>query len=334
MSPLKSPLMSPLRSLVLSLWTSPPRALRALRVSALAGLSIPALAACSPDIVPDPSTLPQCAALDSTCGDAHDDDCCASDDIPGGDFNRLNDGAFPARVSPFQLDRYEVTVGRLRAFVLGYDYNQPEPGAGASPSLGAESGWDESWDSELPADADALDASLQCNQIYATWTSSPGPHEAEPVNCVSWYLAFAFCAWDGGRLPTEAEWNYAAAAGNQQRQYPWGNDAPDDTRAVFGCPSNMMKCPIPVVGSKPAGDGLWRQADLSGSMQEWNLDYFGVMPADCDGGCALLADQTKGRVLRGGDFTRPPDSLLTSYRNSSPPEVGQDYIGFRCARDK
>jgi hypothetical protein len=89
--------------------------------------------------------------------------------------------------------------------------------------------WDVAWNASLPVDAAALTAAVKCNSTWQTWSDSPGTPSAEshPMNCINWYEANAFCIWDGGRLPSEAEWNYTAAGGSQQRQYPWGATAPD-----------------------------------------------------------------------------------------------------------
>jgi formylglycine-generating enzyme len=299
-----------------------------------ATLALAAVGACIPDVVPSPSTLPRCAALDAGCGADGQDDCCAADPVPGGQYNRINDVGYPARVDAFALDRYEVTVGRFRAFVTGYTLDEPRAGDGASAVLGAPSGWDATWDAALPADQAALGASLGCSSEYATWTDTPGENEDKPIDCVTWYLAFAFCAWDGGRLPTEAEWNYAAAGGDEQRPYPWGTTGPDATLAVSGCQSSTVSCPIPNVGSLPAGQGKWKQMDLAGSMAEWTLDYFSTLPTDCADKCVQLTDGMLGRDLRGGDFTHDNSQLLTTYRVGILPTDAEAFIGFRCARDQ
>ena len=82
------------------------------------------------------------------------------------------------------------------------------------------------------------------------------------MNCIDWYTAYAFCIWDGGRLASEAEWNFAAAGGSEQRYYPWGDASLDPTLASYGCTEGVWDggstCPLsflPAVGSHTAGDG-------------------------------------------------------------------------------
>jgi len=294
---------------------------------------------------------PSCEGLSATCGPNGDEDCCASPTVLGGTFNRSNDPAFPATVSDFRLDRFEVTVGRFRRFVDAYPASQPTPGDGAHPLI-AGSGWDPGWDGNLPIATDKLLNELECS-AYATWTEAPGAQEQLPITCVSWPLAFAFCAWDGGRLPTEAEWNYAAAAGGEQRPYPWGSQAPDASRAVYGClgDGSGNGCAfgdiLPVGSRSPQGDGKsWldgAQADLAGSMWEWVLDAANFNNC-CDAGyattdCTDCADLTSGvgasaRVQRGGCFTSAPLYLSTAARyNGNPTGPCADLGGFRCARD-
>src|SRR4029079_6159203 len=123
----------------------------------------------------------------------------------------------------------------------------------------AGSGWQSAWDANLAAD---LKIAVKCSAMYQTWTDVPGGNENKPMNCINWYEAFAFCAWDGGRLPTEAEWNYVAAGGNAQRQYPWGSAMTERTQhGGYDCTgdgSPAGTCALTdifKVGSKPAGDG-------------------------------------------------------------------------------
>lgn len=250
-----------------------------------------------------------------------------------------------ATVASFALDKYEVTVGRFRKFVTDYDAwhtanpVNPTSNAGAHP-IAANTGWGQSWAAvaaDLPTNADALIASLKCNATSQTWTDSPGTAitEAYPLNCMSWYEAFAFCIWDGGRLPTEAEWEYAAAGGAQNRLYPWGNAAPDAARANSYDSDQSSKI---VVGSKlTSGSGYYGHADLAGSMWEWAFDwydgtYYGTTSAPAV--CNNCANQAVGshRILRGGGWYDGANYLRAAFRNAFTPATRGHFIGFRCAR--
>lgn len=214
---------------------------------------------------------PSCVGLATTCGAL--DDCCASPLVPGGTYNRSNDPSYPATVSDFRLDKYEVTVGRFRKFVDAYSQNMVVHGAGKNPHNAEDPGWEGIW-STLPADADELRAELNCDAPYQTWTDAPGDNESLPMTCLGVELANAFCTWDGGRVPTEAEWNFAAAGGNEQRKYPWGVEEPGEasTRAIFGSSR------VAPVGSIRAGQGRWGHADLAGNVAEWTRDRHFVYP--------------------------------------------------------
>jgi formylglycine-generating enzyme required for sulfatase activity len=257
--------------------------------------------------------------------------------VVGGTYNRSNDAAYPATVSDFRLDQFEITVGRFRAFVNAYDAapgSKPVLGDGAHPKI-PNSGWQASWNSSLPVDQAALKAAVSCDGSIQTWTDVPGGNENKPMNCISWYDAFAFCAWDGGRLPTEAEWNYAAAGGNEQRTYPWsippGSTTIDSTYAIYG------SAPIAEVGStSPKGDGKWKQADLAGGVDEWTLDWYSdaYSSAQCDD-CALVSKGTiTGRVVRGGSWSFNSSNLLTSARAFFAPTDHNFVAGARCVKPR
>ncbi|WP_437595114.1 formylglycine-generating enzyme family protein [Sorangium sp. So ce1000] len=277
------------------------------------------------------------------CGPSGDESCCASAEaVPGGTFNRNNNTAHPATVSGFSLDRFEVTVGRFRKFVEAYPRSKPAEGAGAHSRIDG-SGWDPDWDVNLPSDAGALKASVKCDLDFQTWTDAAGSNERLPMNCLDWYVAFAFCIWDGGRLPTDAEWNYAAAGGAEHRVYPW-SEPPNSTilepkHAVYDCigdESASQVCTfedVLAVGSRPDGDGRWRQADLSGSVWEWTLDWLDpIYPDMCDD-CANVADpDASRRITRGGSFRFAASGLRTYFRGDFDPPGLDSSIGVRCAR--
>ncbi len=289
---------------------------------------------------------PSCNGLPATCGPSGNESCCASLLVTGGTFYRSYDGvsytsqAYPATVSNFLLDRYEITVGRFRKFVAAYSQSMIVAGAGKNPNNASDPGWDTTWNASLPANATALTTVIQCNPTYQTWTASAGSNEDRPMNCIDWYEANAFCIWDGGRLPTEAEWNYAAAGGTDQRVYPWGATAPDCTYAnYYGAAGGTDFCVLPGTGStnnvgseSPKGDGKYGQADLAGNVWEWTLDWFANPYSQTS--CTNCADTTAAtsRILRGGSFFDSASFLLSSYRGDLVPTSRSYNFGSRCAR--
>ncbi|MGC9983125.1 MAG: SUMF1/EgtB/PvdO family nonheme iron enzyme [Polyangia bacterium] len=288
---------------------------------------------------------PSCTGLPATCGPSGNESCCTSLLVPGGTFYRSYDGvdftdmSYPATVADFYLDKYETTVGRFRRFVnagMGTQASPPASGAGAN-SMITGSGWDSTWNTNLPADTTGLENVINCG-VSQTWTDTVGSNENQPMNCLDWYTAFAFCAWDGGRLPTEAEWNYAASGGSEQRYYPWSSPPTsttlDDSYTVYcggscGGPQN--------VGSKsPKGDGKWGQSDLAGNVEEWTLDWYtSPYPMPC-ANCAYLTEASGSyRAIRGSSFNGVfnfASYLRSAYRGYDNPWDIYNFIGVRCTR--
>lgn len=228
----------------------------------------------------------------------------------------------PATVSSFWLDETEVTVTHFRQFADAFT-GPPAQGAGKHPDL-ANSGWQRTWNDSLPENEAALSASLHCNHDWETWNDLPGVRERFPVACVSYYVAFAYCVWSGGRLPTEAEWEYAASGGSQQRLFPWGNAAPTSELALFDTYA-------PAAGPRLAGMSRYGQLDMAGSVYEWALDYYAPYPDVCDR-CAEVYDGTE-RALRGGSFLQEAEYLSNSARYSFDPSQALGNVGVRCAYD-
>jgi formylglycine-generating enzyme required for sulfatase activity len=257
--------------------------------------------------------------------------------VPGGTYNRSNNAGYPATVSDFRLDTYEITVGRFRKFVAMYSQTMIDLGAGKNPNNASDPGWDKAWDGLLPADEGALRMRVQCNPTDQTWTDAAGNNERLPMNCLSWYVAEAFCTWDGGRLPTEAEWEYAAGAGAENRTYPWGVAVPgaDANLAVYGCYYKTSgtctgRTNIAPVGSVSAGNGKWGQADMAGNVFEWVQDRYAPYPAFCSN-CANLTGSTQW-VFRGGAYDQSAVPLTASYRFSEATPGPYLESGARCAR--
>jgi sulfatase modifying factor 1 len=282
---------------------------------------------------------PSCQGLAKSCGHDSSGNCCESLLVPGGTFNRSNLEEFPATVSPFLLDKYQVTVGRFRRFLQDYDAwrakGHPVAGEGAHPLIEG-SGWEPELDQLLPENGLALRRRVQCDADYETFRFALGETENHPINCVSFAEARAFCIWDGGRLPTEAEWNFAAAGGEEQRTFPWGEEmaTPENRLAAYGCrydgergctPADMAK-----VGMLPFGDARWGHSDMAGNAFDWALDWYTTYTMPCID-CAQL-EPTLYRVIRGGYFDSI-SSWITSERRSNHVQTERiDYISIRCAR--
>jgi formylglycine-generating enzyme len=184
----------------------------------------------------------------------------------------------------------------------------------------------------LPSTASQMISWVKCSPSGETWTDAPSSNEYKPINCINWYTAFAFCIWDKGRLPTEAEWERAAAGGeDENRLFPWGSAAPDCTYANgSGCAN-----PLPV-GSAPAGAGPWGHLDLAGNVFEWTFDYYADWYADPDASGTDIVNLTVAstRVMRGGSVfgSEPALEFRAAARSDVIPSAGGYAVGFRCAR--
>jgi formylglycine-generating enzyme required for sulfatase activity len=252
----------------------------------------------------------------------------------------LNSRVLPTTVSSFYLDKYEVTVGRFRAFLRNYDAwlaaGNPVEGAGAY-QWARELGWQTRWQNALlPSAAELGAAVMTCNGAPFSTLGAPELDEDTPVNCVTWHEALAFCIWDDARLPTEAEWMNAATGGDYNRVYPWGNEPPPSpSYAVYDCSrGGELPCTledIRVVGSKPLGAGRWKHVDLAGSMAEWVADGGSASPFG--GANPTNIEDERLRVLRGGDWTSLAIALQIGQRLFSDPGLRNHLWGIRCARE-
>lgn len=224
------------------------------------------------------------------------------------------------RVSAFAIDRTEVTVARFTAF---WSAGHPAPSGPVvypSGSIAAE------------GSVVAPNTTGQCN-----WTvTGRGAH---PINCVTHATAQAFCVWDGGRLPTEAEWEYAARR-TSGAPFPWRtNDSPGDRACWSGgtVGGRVSTCPVGTFTTGSTPDGI---ADMSGNVYEWTADWHRpYTDTGCWGGTHLsnpLCNTPSGNhPFRGGSWdSNNPAQLRSMTRIPISVSFADRSIGFRCVRSR
>ncbi len=236
--------------------------------------------------------------------------------VPGGTFQMGSDkndaqadsDEFPQHevtVDAFWMDRTEVTNVQFTAF-LNERGDRAENGA---KYIEMEEGY------------------CQIEREGDVYRSRPAANEYAVV-MVSWYGADAYCEWAGGRLPTEAEWEYAAR-GPEGRLYPWGDDAPTCERASHaGCASAAKW-----VGRLPEGASWCGALDMAGNVWEWVADWYGEYPTEGQVNPTGPAS-AELRVARGGGWHSSAQELSTTHRQENGARSCVGCIGFRCAYDE
>ena len=253
-------------------------------------------------------------------------------EVPGGKFLLGATGDEPfvfdnekwghhVEVAPFQMARAPVTNEEFAAFV--------EDGGYREERHWSEAGW--RWRSQ----AGAENPVYWHRQAGGGWLvrrfATLGPLAAhEPVIHVCWFEAEAYCRWAERRLPTEAEWELAAATSGKRR-FPWGDDPPDEIRANL---DGRAGGPVDV-GCHPAGDSLYGCRQMIGNVWEWTASDFQPYPGFVVDPYKEYSEPwfaTPHKVLRGGCWATRGRLLRNTWRNFYPPDRRDVLAGFRtCA---
>lgn len=230
----------------------------------------------------------------------------------------------PVTLDTFYMDQYEVTVEQFAAMLNrlggyaaacdGFDCGHPRDIAGNSTYLIQE---------------DLGDGTVQFYPLtgFANY----------PINHVSWHGASFYCQSVGGRLPTEAEWEYAAR-GTDGRIYPWGSEPPNKEKAVYESESFDDLLPVDAL---PRGASPFGVFGMSGSMWEWvsdwyQEDYYAEVAAEIEAGNPAInppgPESGITKTMRGGAWpsNNLKDRIRTTNRSSLDPTFFSSTVGFRC----
>ena len=217
------------------------------------------------------------------------------------------------KLNSFYLDKYEVTNSEFKRFI----------------------------DSNPIWAKDKTPSELHNGKYLSDWIGNniPAGKPDFPVAFVSWYAAVAFCQAQGKRLPTEAEWEFAARGGHENRAFPWGDEMPDKTQANFA--ESGFGATVAVGSYAPNGYGLF---DMAGNVWEFLADEWApysdkvkLQVNPVAGGDFFLKDTYRQiktrRAIRGGSYGAGPVNLRVTYRDSHLPTNAGDHVGFRCAKN-
>lgn len=261
-----------------------------LRIFSVQPTAAPATPAMVPETISEPIALTSTTCTDGVAPTLEQLDKMVL--IPGGTFVMGdNIGERPQHrvaVESFWIDKYEVTNYQYQRYVR-------ESGASAPTS----------WTNE-------------------EWP--PGQTAFQPVVYVTWREAADYCAAQGKRLPTEAEWEYSCR-GSGNHLFPWGDDIRPGIANTqeAGCEQALS-----VGAYSPDSDSEFGVADLAGNVMEWVASLARPYPYSDDGRNAL-EDASQPRIVRGGAWIAPQEFGTCTIRSSFPPDVANDHLGFRCA---
>jgi len=236
--------------------------------------------------------------------------------------------AHPVPLAPFRISRAPVTAARFAEFVEDGGYRRRE--------WWSDAGW--RWRETTGADGPAYwerRGGHWWRRDFDRWVPLE-PHR--PMVNVSWFEAEAWCRWAGRRLPTEAEWEAAAAGepapggglSQRKRRFPWGDEPPAPRRAHLGA----RYLHAIDVGALAEGDSAFGCRQLIGNVWEWTATDFLPYPGFSPDAYREYSQPWFGthKVLRGGSFATPPRLAWNTFRNFYTPDRRDPWAGFRtCA---
>ena len=255
--------------------------------------------------------------------------------VPGGDYTIGTDDrrsaydnerpAHEVRVERFRIDAAPVTCGAFRAFLDDGGYRRRE--------LWSDDGWSWLRESGVRHPASWLRAGDGWAERAFGRVVPFDP--VRPVIHVCWYEADAYARWAGKRLPTEHEWEVAAAIDPERgiaRRHPWG-DAPATPEHANLDQRTFLPLPI---GAFPAGRSFFGCEQMIGDVWEWTSSDFAPYPGFVSFPYREYSEAHFGKgykVLRGGSWATRPVAIRNTFRNWDLPQRRQIFAGFRCASD-
>jgi formylglycine-generating enzyme len=241
----------------------------------------------------------------------------------------------------FALDEDEVTVARFKAWV---DDGQPVPSEGQKLDPGGPYDGAMRWSDALKAAAQKKSFAAATGCQIAEGYANGGPdattfelgNDSFPMTCVSWAQAVAFCASEGKRLPPNAEWQFAAQAGDEKRGAPFAGGATCDHAIID--PGDGSECGFPVPVGTATGRSKDGVLDMGGSVVEWTWDAYDyeagkpLEPTESDG-YAGIGDNAANHLLRGGEYFTPAKLALIQNGHAFAGDTSSvNDVGLRCAR--
>jgi formylglycine-generating enzyme len=257
-----------------------------------------------------------------------------------------SDGEGPVRevtLDPFYIDRYPVTNEQFSAFIRATAY----------VTEAERFGWSFVFQNHVAPEfvSDTVRAvEWWCKVNEASWRHPEGPRSLidtrpnHPVLHVSWNDAAAYCQWAGKRLPTEAEWEFAARGGLEQKLYPWGDDLTPNGQHLCNIwqgefpnvdtAEDGHSGPAPVDSYPPNAFGLYT---ITGNAWEWSADWFHpAYHVATTRRNPVGPPQGSSKVMKGGSFLCHKsycNRYRVAARTSNTPDSSTENISFRCARD-